>query len=106
MLASTAVIVATVNLSEALNIDELLKDKITKSDEESALADLIRDSYKLECLELYGVDNWGGYSEALGGDDDDYLTYMLRTNHEIAKEYLKDNPDVLYTLQDYKDWTS
>ena len=106
MLASTAVIVATVNLSEALNIDELLKDKITKSDEESALADLIRDSYKLECLELYGVDNWGGYSEALGGDDDDYLTYMLRTNHDIAKEYLKDNPDVLYTLQDYKDWTS
>ena len=40
------------------------------------------------------------------GDDDDYLTYMLRTNYEIAKEYLKDNPDVLYTLQDYKDWTS
>ena len=75
--------------------------------EESALADLIRDSYKLECLELYGVDNWVGYSEALDGDDDDdYLTYMLRTNHEIAKEYLKDNPDVLYTLQDYKDWTS
>ena len=53
--------------------------------EESALADLIRDSYKLECLELYGVDNWGGYSEALGGDDDDYLTYMLRTNYDIAR---------------------
>lgn len=74
--------------------------------EESALADLIRDSYKLKCLEDYGVDNWGGYSEALTGDDDDYLTYMLRTNHEIAKEYLKDNPEVIYTLQDYKDWTS
>ena len=74
--------------------------------EESALANLIRDSYKLECLELCDVDNWGGYSEALDGDDDDYLTYMRRTNHEITKEYLKDNPDVLYTLQDYKDWTS
>lgn len=75
---------------------------------EEALANLIRDSFKLECLEAYGIDNWKGYSEALTVDDecDAYLNYMKRTNHEIAKEYLLDNPEYIYTLQDYKDWTS
>lgn len=76
--------------------------------EESALASLLRDSHKLECLEDYGVDNWNGYAEALtvSDEEDHYLTYMKKPNHEIVKEYLKDNPEVIYTLQDYKDWTS
>lgn len=76
--------------------------------EESALAVLLRDSFKLERLEDYGVDNWKGYSEALTGDDesDIYLTYMKRPNYEIVKNYLLDNPEIIYTLQDYKDLTS
>lgn len=43
---------------------------------EDLLVLLIKDSYKLSCLEAYGVDNWGGYSEALCYDADGELSYF------------------------------
>ena len=41
------------------------------------LAYLLRDSYKLSCLEAGGVDNWKNYSEALSGKDLDELKQMI-----------------------------
>lgn len=43
---------------------------------EDLLVQLIKDSYKLSCLEACGVDNWGGYSEALCYDADGELSYF------------------------------
>lgn len=43
---------------------------------EDLLVQLIKDSYKLSCLEACGVDNWEGYSEALRFDADGALSYF------------------------------
>ena len=43
---------------------------------EDLLVHLIKDSYKLSCLEACGVDNWEGYSEALHFDADGALSYF------------------------------
>ena len=54
------------------------------------LAYLLRNSYKLSCLEAGGVDNWKNYSEALSGKDLDgesYWDYSHKSDSEIIKEY-------------------
>ena len=54
------------------------------------LAQLLRDSYKLSCLEASGVDNWTNYSEALSGkdlDSESYWDYSHKSDSEIIKEY-------------------
>lgn len=54
------------------------------------LAQLLRDSYKLNCLEAAGVDNWENYSEALSGkelDGENYWDLKSKSDSEIIKEY-------------------
>ena len=65
--------------------------------EESALANLLKNDYKLSCLESYGVDNWDKYSEALAGEEsgNNYWKYAERSDHEIAKECVEFDPDVM-----------
>jgi len=71
--------------------------------EESALAEFIKNDYKLGCLESHGVDNWERYSDALAGKDDgcNYWKYAERSDHEIAKKFAEFDPDVI-TLEDYE----
>lgn len=74
--------------------------------EESVLAQLLRYRYELVCLKSWGVDNWEGYSDALNDKEDDctnYYDYSKKCSYEIVMEYLKNNPNRLYTLEDYKD---
>ena len=50
--------------------------------DEEELADLLRDRWKLNCLEIGGVDNWEGYGEALSNyEADEY------NNDELTKDY-------------------
>lgn len=61
---------------------------------EDLLVQLIKDSYKLSCLEAYGVDNWKGYSEALHYDADGELSYfdfIKQGKSEILKDCLNGN---------------
>lgn len=61
---------------------------------EDLLVQLIKDSYKLSCLEAYGVDNWEGYSEALRFDADGALSYfdfIKQDKSEILKDCLNGN---------------
>ena len=79
--------------------------------EESVLATLLRKSFKLECLAAWGVHNMDNYYNAmedktLRDDGIDYYEYSAKTDYEISKLYLLDNPSVVFTLEDYKDWTS
>lgn len=57
--------------------------KLIRKDE---LAELLRDRWKLRCLEMAGVDNWTWYDHALSEyfddenmEDDDYLTDDYKT---------------------------
>lgn len=61
---------------------------------EDLLVQLIKDSYKLSCLEACGVDNWEGYSEALRFDTDGALSYfdfIKQDKSEILKDCLNRN---------------
>lgn len=61
---------------------------------EDLLVQLIKDSYKLSCLEACGVDNWDGYSEALHFDADGALSYfdfIKQDKSEILKDCLNGN---------------
>lgn len=61
---------------------------------EDLLVQLIKDSYKLSCLEACGVDNWEGYSEALCFDADGVLSYfdfIKQDKSEILKDCLNGN---------------
>lgn len=61
---------------------------------EDLLVQLIKDSYKLSCLEACGVDNWEGYSEALRFDADGALSYfdlIKQDKSEILKDCLNGN---------------
>lgn len=61
---------------------------------EDLLVQLIKDSYKLSCLEACGVDNWEGYSEALRFDEDGALSYfdfIKQDKSEILKDCLNGN---------------
>lgn len=63
-------------------------DKIEIS--KKLLAQLLRDSYKLSCLEAAGVDNWENYSEALSSRElftENYWDYINKSDSEIIKEY-------------------
>lgn len=63
-------------------------DKIEIS--KKLLAQLLRDSYKLSCLEATGVDNWENYSEALSSRElctENYWDYINKSDSEIIKEY-------------------
>lgn len=54
------------------------------------LAQLLRYSYKLECLEAAGVDNWEGYDYAVNEKDEDglsYRDYFHTTDEELTKDY-------------------
>lgn len=47
---------------------------------ETELLELLEDQKRLEALEAYGVDNWGGYEEAMNDEefevtDDDFAAY-------------------------------
>ena len=53
--------------------------KLIRKDE---LAELLRDSYKLCCLEAAGVDNWAWYGEAMY----DYKADEC-TDDELTKDY-------------------
>lgn len=56
------------------------------------LAQLLRDSYKLSCLEVGGVDNWINYAEALSGkelDGESYWDYARKSDSEIIKEFIE-----------------
>lgn len=61
---------------------------------EDLLVQLIKDSYKLSCLEACGFDNWDGYSEALRFDADGALSYfdfIKQDKSEILKDCLNGN---------------
>ena len=52
------------------------------------LVKLLKDSYKLLCLEGYGVDNWEYYSEALNSRIDyplNYYDFIDKSDNEILK---------------------
>jgi len=51
------------------NVDKVIKKTITISQKEYAR--LIRADNKLEALECFGVDNWGGYSDAMQSLEDE-----------------------------------
>ena len=53
--------------------------KLIKKDE---LAKLLRDRWKLRCLEMAGVDNWIWYDQAM---DDDIANED--TDEELTKDY-------------------
>ena len=53
--------------------------KLIRKDE---LAELLRDSQKLNCLEMAGVDNWTWYDQAM----DDYNADEY-TDDELTKDY-------------------
>ena len=59
--------------------------------EEKELAQLIKDSYRLGCLEEAGVDNWLGYGEAFNPDFSDtaeeYRELRNKSDEEIVKDY-------------------
>ena len=59
--------------------------------EEKELAQLIKDSYRLGCLEEAGVDNWEGYDEAFNPDFSDtaqqYMELREMSTEEIVKDY-------------------
>ena len=59
--------------------------------EEKELAQLIKDSYRLGCLEEAGVDNWCGYDEAFDTDISDtaqqYMELREMSTEEIVKDY-------------------
>lgn len=50
--------------------------------EKDELAELLRDSQKLSCLEMAGVDNWTWYDQAM----DDYNADEY-TNDELTEGY-------------------
>lgn len=57
------------------------------------LADLLRKERKLDLLEAYGVNNWGGYSEAINdeySEDDKSVSYtdmIYLSDEEITNHY-------------------
>ena len=55
------------------------------------LASLLRDSYKLHCLENTGVDNWDFYDAALSSSDVygdmPYVDYSDLSNDDITINY-------------------
>lgn len=56
------------------------------------LAQLLRDSYKLSCLEVGGVDNWINYAEALnskGLDGKNYWDFINKSDSEIIKDFIE-----------------
>ena len=54
--------------------------------EKYELAELLRDSWKLSCLEDAGVDNWEGYCLAMGNYNvDEY------TNDKLTEDYNEAN---------------
>ena len=56
------------------------------------LAQLLRDSYKLNCLEAGGVDNWSYYSEALNSRKEyaeNYWDYTNKSDSEIIKDFIE-----------------
>lgn len=57
---------------------------------EDLLVQLLKDSYKLSCLESCGVDNWEYYSEALNSRNDyliNYYDYISKSDDDILKEF-------------------
>lgn len=57
--------------------------KLIRKDE---LAELLRDRWKLRCLEMAGVDNWIWYDRAMSDyEADEY------TNDELTKDYNEAN---------------
>lgn len=57
--------------------------KLIRKDE---LAELLRDRWKLRCLEMAGVDNWTWYDQAISDyEADEY------TNDELTKDYNEAN---------------
>lgn len=50
------------------------------------IAELLRDRWKLRCLEMAGVDNWTWYDQAMSDyEADEY------TNDELTKDYNEAN---------------
>lgn len=65
-------------------------DKIEISKKQ--LAQLLRDSYKLRCLEAVGVDNWSYCLETLNSkelDGESYWDYARKSDSEIIKEFIE-----------------
>lgn len=60
-------------------------DKIEISKQQ--LAQLLRDSFKLKCLEAGGVNNWSYCLETLS-DSQSYWDYANKSDSEIINEYL------------------
>lgn len=59
------------------------------------LANLLRDSYKLNCLEAGGVDNWDGYDYSLNNEED--ISYLKQSDKELTKDYQSSNILELFT---------
>lgn len=57
--------------------------KLIRKDE---LAELLRDRWKLRCLEMAGVDNWTWYDQAMSDYEADKYT-----NDELTKDYNEAN---------------
>lgn len=56
------------------------------------LAQLLRDSYKLKCLEASGVANWAYCLEDLnskGLDGKNYWDYINKSDSEIIKDFIE-----------------
>ena len=59
---------------------------ITGINKDCPLAELLRDRWKLRCLEMAGVDNWTWYDQAMSDyEADEY------TNDELTKDYNEAN---------------
>lgn len=68
------------------------------------LANLLKDSYKLECLDMGGVDNWEGYDYSLNYSEDDYLSYWdysKQSDEELTQNYKSSNALELFTKLPY-----
>ena len=61
--------------------------------EEKELAQLIKDSYRLGCLEDAGVDNWEGYDYAFDPDFSDTAKEYRKLRNKSYEEIVKDYKD-------------
>lgn len=54
------------------------------------LATLVKDSYKLYCLEKAGVEKWNGYLSALSSKDSElnYWDYAHKSDAEVVALFL------------------
>lgn len=60
---------------------------------EEDLAQLIKDSYRLACLEEAGVDNWEWYGEALDPEFSEVASYYEELSEMTIEEIVQNYED-------------